>query len=111
MGGTRIEGKIKAVFSEENYDVPKATNSESASMLTALYCVTKIQAEIHQLFQGKACTNTILVTFKLQSGVVTLNILRSRSFGIQSNNFCQQCIGASLVEKNPLVQETELRKG
>ena len=26
---------------------------ESASMLTALYCVTMIQAEIHQLFQKK----------------------------------------------------------
>ena len=34
---------------------------ESASMLTALYCVTIIQAEIHQLFQGRGCTNTILV--------------------------------------------------
>ena len=28
---------------------------ETASMLTALYCVTMIQAEIHQLFQGRAC--------------------------------------------------------
>ena len=34
---------------------------ESASMLTALYCVTIIQAEIHQLFHGRACANTILV--------------------------------------------------
>ena len=30
---------------------------ESASMLTVLYCVTMF----HQLFQGRACTNTILV--------------------------------------------------
>ena len=29
---------------------------QSTSMPTALYCVTMIQAEIHQLFQGKACT-------------------------------------------------------
>ena len=33
---------------------------ESESMLTALYCVTMRQAEIHQLFQRRACTNTIL---------------------------------------------------
>ena len=40
-----ISYKIKAVFSEEIY-VPQP-QIESASMLTALYCVTKIQAEIH----------------------------------------------------------------
>ena len=34
---------------------------ESESMLTALFCVTMIQAKIFQLFQGRACTNTILV--------------------------------------------------
>ena len=34
---------------------------ESASMLTALYCVTVKQAEIHQSFRGRACTNIILV--------------------------------------------------
>ena len=45
--------------SEENY-VPQP-KIELASMLTALYCVKMIQAEIHQLFQGRACTNTILV--------------------------------------------------
>ena len=33
---------------------------ESASMLTALYYITTIQI-IHQLFQGRACTNTIWV--------------------------------------------------
>ena len=50
---------------------------ESASMLkTAIYYVTMLQAKIHQLFQGRVCTNTILVTFKLQSAVVTLSILR-----------------------------------
>ena len=42
-------------FSEENY-VPQL-QCESVSMLTALYCVTMI----HRLFQGRACTNTILV--------------------------------------------------
>ena len=47
--------KIKAVFSEEN-DVPKS-QIES----TALHCVKIIQAEIHQLFPMRACTNTILV--------------------------------------------------
>ena len=47
--------KIKAVFSEENY-VP-----QSQIESTALHCVTTIQAEIHQLFQGRLCTNTILV--------------------------------------------------
>ena len=36
---------------------PPQTQFELASMLTALYCVTMI----HQLFQGRACTNTILV--------------------------------------------------
>ena len=55
--------KIKAVFSEENYAPPPPPQPqiESASMLTALYCVTIIQAEKYQLFQGRACTNTILV--------------------------------------------------
>ena len=61
--------KVKAVFSEENY-VP-----QSQIESTALHCVTIIQAEIHQLFQGRACTNT---TLKLQSAVFTL-VIRSRS--------------------------------
>ena len=52
---------------------------ESASKLIALYCVKMIHAEIHLLFQGRACTNTILVKLKLQSAVVALNIKRSRS--------------------------------
>ena len=34
---------------------------ELASMLTALNCVTMKQAEIHQIFQERACVNTILV--------------------------------------------------
>ena len=56
---------------------------ESESTLTALYCVKMI----HQLFQGRACTNTILV------------------------KLCyKQCIYASLVQKTPLVQKTEFRK-
>ena len=37
----------KAVFSEENYD-PK-WQIESESMLTALYCVKMIQAEIQEI--------------------------------------------------------------
>ena len=37
---------------------------ESASMLTALYYVIMIQAEIHQLFQGRACMNTIWSNFE-----------------------------------------------
>ena len=49
--------KCKTVFTEENY-APQP-QIESASMLTDLYCVTMIHAEI-QLFQGRACTNTIL---------------------------------------------------
>ena len=58
-GGKKTQNicAIKAVFSEENY-VPQP-QIELASMFTALYCVTIIQAEIHQLFQEKACTNTI----------------------------------------------------
>ena len=48
--------------------------NELASMLTALYCVTTIQAEIHQLLQGRACTKAL----KLQNAIVTVNI-RSRS--------------------------------
>ena len=48
-------------------------------MLTALYCVTMF----HQLFQGRACTNTILVkTLKLQSSVVTVNIRQGFFFAI-----------------------------
>ena len=47
---------------------------ESASMLTAVHCVTMIQAEINQLFQEHNFGQTL----KLQSAVVTLNI-RSRS--------------------------------
>ena len=42
---------------------PPQTQNESASLLTAFYCVTRIQAEIHHLFPGRACTNTILVNF------------------------------------------------
>ena len=45
--------KIEAVFSEEN-NVPQSLIEST---------VTMIQAEIHQLFQGRACTNTILVEF------------------------------------------------
>ena len=49
------------MFSEENYvPPPHQPHIESASMLTALYCVAMIQTEIHQSFQGRACTNTIL---------------------------------------------------
>ena len=50
---------IKAAFSEETMS-PKL-QIEWASMLTALYYVTMIQAEIHHFFQGRAWTNTILV--------------------------------------------------
>ena len=38
---------------------------EPASMLTTLYCVTMIQAEIHQLIQRRACTNTIWSNFEI----------------------------------------------
>ena len=38
---------------------------ESASLLIAVYCVTMIQTDIHQLFQGRACTNTILVKLEI----------------------------------------------
>ena len=51
--------KIKAVFTEENY-VP-----QSQIESTALHCVTIIQAETHQLFQGRACKNTILVKLEI----------------------------------------------
>ena len=51
-------------------------------------------------------------TLNLQSAVVTLNI---RSWSSKSNELfsvSKQCIyNASLMEKNPLVQNTELRKG
>ena len=40
-----------------------STAIELASILTALYCVTMI----HQLFQGRVCTNTILVNFEITS--------------------------------------------
>ena len=43
---------------------------ESASMLTALYCVTMIQAEIYQLFQGRACT-----TLKIQSAEYKVKVI------------------------------------
>ena len=68
------------MFSEENY-VPQTANWVDKRN-SALYCVIMIQAEIHQLFKGRACTNTIL--FKIQSAVVTLN-MRSRS--LKSNSF------------------------
>ena len=51
---------------------------ESASMLTALYCVTMIQAGIHQLFQESIHKNNFGQTLKIRSAAVTLNI-RSRS--------------------------------
>ena len=61
LSGTKVSAskervKIKAVLSEENCAPPPSPQPqiESASMLTALYCVTMIQAEIHQLFQGRA---------------------------------------------------------
>ena len=44
---------------------PTHTHTQSqfkfASMLTALYCVTMI----HQLFQGRACKNTIWSNFEI----------------------------------------------
>ena len=49
-------------------------------------------------------------TLKLQSAVVTLNIRRRSSKSNLLPPF-QQCLYASLVEKDPLVQNTELRKG
>ena len=54
---------IKAVFSEGNY-VPKP-QIESASMLTALYWVTMIQAEIHLLFKGEHAKTPVWSNFKL----------------------------------------------
>ena len=45
---------------------------ESASMLIALYYITTIQAEIHQLFQGRACTNIIWVKLYEISWIMTV---------------------------------------
>ena len=33
-------------------------------MLTTLYCVTMIQVEVHQLFQGRGSTNTFWSKFE-----------------------------------------------
>ena len=60
------------IRAEENY-APQP-QIESASLPTILYCVTIIQAEIHQ-FMHK---HNFGLTLKLQSAAVTLNI-RSRS--------------------------------
>ena len=46
------DGKLKQYFQRKTMS-PKL-QIESASMLTVLYCVTMIQAEIHQLFQWRA---------------------------------------------------------
>ena len=54
-----IHKRIKAVFSEENY-VPQTANRVGKHAYCS-YCVTMIQAEIHQLFKGRACTDTVLV--------------------------------------------------
>ena len=59
MTNSRKKIKIIAMLLEVNY-VPQP-HIESASMLTSLYCTIMIQAETHQLFQGKVCTNTILL--------------------------------------------------
>ena len=49
-------------------------------------------------------------TLKLQGAVVTLNIW-SLSSNLINSSVSKQCIYASLAEKDPLVQSTELRKG
>ena len=71
-----------------------------------------IQAEIHQLFQGRACTNTILV--KLSNFKVFVVILNIRSRSSNSKllfSVSKQCIYGSGGYKTPLVQNAELRKG
>ena len=96
---------IKVVFSEEIY-VPQP-KFESVSMLSALYCVTKIhqlllRENMHKHYFGQ--------TLKLQSAVVTVN-LRSRS--LESKvlfSVSKQCIYACLVQKNTLVKRKSSKK-
>ena len=40
---------------------PPHTHTHNRNLSTALYCVTMI----HQLFQGRACTNTIWSNFEI----------------------------------------------
>ena len=49
---------MKALLKEENY-APDHKLSHQACLL--FFIVTMIQDEINQLFQGRACANTILV--------------------------------------------------
>ena len=46
-----LKSEIKQCFQRKTM-TPKL-KIESKSMLTALYCVTMLQAEIHQLFKGE----------------------------------------------------------
>ena len=52
---------IKAFLGKISYP---ATMSPKLQIDSALYCVTLIHAEIGQLFQGRACTNTIWSNFE-----------------------------------------------
>ena len=80
---------------------------ESASFLAALYCLIMIQA----VSRESKHKHNFGQTLKLQSAVVTLNISSRSSKYNKLFSATKQCIYASLVEKTPLIQKTELIKG
>ena len=99
---------IKSMFSEENY-VPPTAIGVGKHPYCSLLChnVPSIisRESMHKHNFGQ--------TLKLQGAVNTVNI-RSRS--LKSNSLFSvskqiTCIYASLVQKKPFVQKTELRKG
>ena len=99
---------IKAVFAAENY-VPQP-QIESSRLLT-LYCVTMIQAKIYQIISRESMSkHNFGQTLNLKSAVVTLNRSGSSKFNLELFCVCLQtkynCIYASSVESNPLVQKT-----
>ena len=75
-------------------------------MLTALYCVTMI----HQLLQGRACTNSIWSNFEITKccgyGEYKVKVIKIELTFFSGS---KQCIYASSLQKTPLVKKTELR--
>ena len=70
---------------------------ESASMLTVLYCVTMIQAEIHQLFQGEHAKTQFMSNYEYTKccGYLEykLRVIEFNHFSLQTMYQCKFGVG------------------
>ena len=107
-GGILVNLKqIKAVFSEENYVLPTAIVGKHA------YCSLLCHNAPSIISRESMHKHNFGQTLKLQSAVFTVNIrsMSLKSYSLFSVSKQISRIYASLVQKKPLVQKTELRKG